>query len=80
MKAKEAVVKRVDVLCRQNTITYNELANRSGVTASTVYSVFDTKRKNISIATIQKICDGFDISLYDFFNDDIFKTIEQEIE
>lgn len=80
MKAKDAVAYRIDALCRQKTITYNELAIRSGITASTVYSIFDVSRRNIGITTIMKICDGLDVTLKQFFDDSIFENVEQEIE
>ena len=76
MKSKEAVVKRINELCAVNDIALNELANRSGITPSTVYSIMLPQRKDISIS---KLCDGFDITLREFFNSDCFDDIEQEI-
>ena len=79
MKSKEAVAYRINELCAEKDIALNELANRAGVTPSTIYSVMLPQRKDISISTITKICDGFDITLREFFNCDIFEKIEQEI-
>ena len=79
MKSKEAVVKRINELCAVNDIALNELANRSGITPSTVYSIMLPQRKDISISSITKLCDGFDITLREFFNSDCFDDIEQEI-
>ena len=79
MQMKEAVVKRFQDLCRQRGIKYNELATRSGVTPSTVYSMMDNSRKDVSVVTVKKLCDGLDISIPDFFNDAIFEMLEQEI-
>lgn len=79
MKAKEAVVKRINELCAKNDIALNELANRSGVTPSTVYSIMLASRKDISISTVAKLCDGFDITLREFFNSDYFDDVEQEL-
>ena len=76
---KEAVVKRFQDLCRQRGIKYNELATLSGVTPSTVYSMMDDTRKDVSVVTVKKLCDGLDISIPDFFNDTIFEMLEQEI-
>lgn len=45
MKVKNMVVKRIMDLCRERSITLNELANRSGLTPSTVYSITDEARK-----------------------------------
>ena len=33
----------------------------------------------LSILELQKLCDGLGITLRDFFNDDLFDNIEQEI-
>lgn len=53
----------------------------SGTTSSpsTVYSMMDPKRKDLSILTIKKLCDGLDITITEFFNDEIFLSLEQEI-
>lgn len=80
MGIKVAVVKRFDEICKERQITYNELANISGVTPSTVYSLMTPTRKDVSIITIKKLCDGLEISLADFFQSDVFNSIDQEIE
>ena len=77
---KNAVVKRFKNLCNERGIAANELANISGVTPSTVYSLFDDSRKNVSITTIKILCDGLDISLVEFFSSSEFDELEQEIE
>ncbi len=79
MSVKNAVVARFTQLCQKRGIRINELANRSGVTPSTAYSMFDESRHDVSIVTIKKFCDGLDISLKEFFDDDIFNNLEQEI-
>lgn len=77
---KNAVVKRFKNLCNERGIAANELANISGVTPSTVYSLFDDSRKNVSITTIKILCDGLEISLGEFFSSPEFDELEQEIE
>ena len=57
----------------------NELANISGVTSSTAYSMMDGNRRDISITTIKKFCDGLEITLGEFFSTDDFDKLEQEI-
>ena len=58
---------------------YNELATVSGVTPSTVYSLMDESRKDLSVITLKKLCDGLDMTITEFFDDELFKTLEQEI-
>ncbi len=79
MLIKDAVVYKFQKICIERGIKYNALANISGITPSTVYSMFDENRRDVSITTIKKLCDGLDISIIDFFNDDVFKNLEQEI-
>ena len=79
MLSKDAVALRFREICEEKNIKTNELANRSGVTPSTVYSMLDSSRRDVSIRTIKKLCDGLDISLRDFFNCDLFDDLEQEI-
>lgn len=79
MTVKDAVVTRFKAICQERKMTANELANLSGVTPSTVYSMMDSSRRDLSIITIKKLCDGLNISLDEFFNDPVFHNLEQEI-
>lgn len=72
MGVKNAVTERFIQLCKSRNIKPNEFANRSGVTPSTVYSMLDKSRQNIFITTIKKLCDGLDIKLSEFFDNDVF--------
>ena len=79
MNTKNAVSERIIKLCNQKNIAINALANISGISPSTLYSVLNEKTQNPGIVTIKKLCDGLEISLREFFDDDIFDDIEQEI-
>lgn len=79
MTAKEAVAARIIALCKDRGIAINALANISGVSPSTVYSMLNAKSQNPGVVSLQKLCDGLEISLRDFFNDSIFENLEQEI-
>lgn len=79
MLIKEAIVKHLQDICKNRNMKYNELATISGVTPSTVYSLMDSSRKDLSVITLKKLCDGLDMTITEFFDDEIFKTLEQEI-
>lgn len=76
MNAKEAVAKRINELCDERGIAVNALANKTGVSPSTIYSMLNDKSQNPGVVSLHKICYGFDITLRDFFNSDIFDSIE----
>ena len=79
MTVKEAVVARFMGILKERNMRPNELANLSGITPSTVYSMMDSRRKELSINVIKKLCDGLDMTLGEFFNAPIFDKLEQEI-
>ena len=79
MTVKEAVVARFWEILNQRDMRPNELAVRSGVTPSTVYSMLDARRRELSINLIKKLCDGLDMSLGTFFSAQVFDELEQEI-
>lgn len=79
MMVKDAVVERFIELCKENRIKTNELATRAGLTPSTVYSMLDPKRRDITITTIKKLCDALEITLGEFFSTPAFDNLEQEI-
>ena len=79
MNVKQATVLRFQEIMKARRICPNELANLSGVTPSTVYSMLDERRKELSINTIKKLCDGLEMTLGDFFSAKVFDNLEQEI-
>lgn len=80
MKIKDAIVARVCELCAERDISYTQLARLSGITPSTVYSMLQKERRDISAVTVKKLCDGLEISISDFFDSDIFRELPPEIE
>ena len=65
MTVKEAVVARFMEILKERNMRPNELANLSGITPSTVYSMLDSRRKELSINVIKKLCDGLEYSARD---------------
>ncbi len=78
MKLEQAITKRIYALCEQNSICPNKLATLSGLPAGSIKSIFYGKSKNPGTRTILDMCQALNITLYDFFNDELFKDIELE--
>lgn len=74
MKLEIAINKRIVDLCKEKDYSIYKLSKISGLAPSTIKSIFYGKSKNTGIRTILDICEALEITLYDFFNDDIFKT------
>lgn len=69
MYISDAVVKRIEILCKEKSITINKLATLSGLTQSTIDSIMKGKSRNPRLATLRKICAGLNVSMSEFFND-----------
>ncbi len=79
MNTREAIVYRIIQLCKMQGITPNALSNISAVPQATVKSILNGESKNPGTVTIKKLCDGFEITLGEFFSTPEFDALEQEI-
>ncbi len=78
MKINEAISKKILCILKEKDITLNKLATTCCLTQSTVDSLINGKSKNPKLLTIVRICDGLNITLKDFFNDEVFNNIDRE--
>ena len=79
MTARNAIRQRIIDLCNSRDITINKLGIICGITQSTLNNIINTGSNNPTISTIAKICDGLEISIKEFFDDELFVNTEQEI-
>ena len=79
MTIGEAVGERILKLCKDRNLTVNKLATISGITQSTLNNIVSRRNHSTTVSTIQKICDGLEITITEFFTDGLFLNVEQEI-
>ena len=70
---------RIFSLCEERNMSIHKLAIESAVAPSTIKNILYGKSKNPGIVTIKMLCDGFGITLIDFFDTKDFVDLEQEI-
>jgi len=73
MKLEEAVTKRIKGLCKERGLSVNQLSVMAGLQSITIRSIFYGKSKNPGLRTILDICEALDITLYEFFDHELFK-------
>ncbi len=78
MRGCEAVKLRILELLKQFNISINKVCVQGGLTTSTLNTMLNNQSEYCSVRTLQKFCQGLGISLFEFFNDDKFKDLEQE--
>lgn len=69
---------RIYKLLEQNKMSIHSLAMKSGLAPSTIKNILYGKSQNPGIVTIKLLCEGFNISLYEFFDAEEFKSKELE--
>lgn len=79
MRSNEALRRRIRELCQARGVTLNGLGRLCGVTQSTLNNIVSGRNNSVTLSTIQKICDGLDMDLAEFFDSDLFRNVEQEI-
>ena len=74
-----AIKNRILRLCAERNISINKLATMCALPPSSVKNILYGRSVDPKILTIKKICDGFDITLAEFFFAMEFDALDQEI-
>ncbi|MCI6676321.1 MAG: helix-turn-helix domain-containing protein [Clostridiales bacterium] len=74
---EDYVIKRIEELCEQKHWSRYRLAKASGIPHSTIFNMMN-RTNTPTISTLIKICNGFGITLSQFFADDESVTLTQQ--
>ena len=80
MKVTRAIALRVSNLMIKNKMSQYELAQRMGTNRTTLKHIIDEEYSNIQFRTILRLADAFDMSIQEFFNDELFKRENIDID
>lgn len=80
MQLSTAIRQRVIELIGVNKITLNTLCTRAGVTSSTIFSFMNGESDDPKSSTVLHICEGFGITLCEFYNSHLFDNVMAEKE
>ena len=75
MQLSTAVRQRIINLAIEKDVTLHQLSLDAGIPYSTLSSFLNGKSKIPKLSTIFLICEGLNISLSEFFNDQLFKDV-----
>ncbi len=79
MDTYNTVKNRLLQLLGEKNMSIHKLAMESAVAPSSIKNILYGKSQNPGIVTIKLLCDGFGITLVDFFDTEEFRKLEQEI-
>ncbi len=76
----QAVAKRIKNLLKEKNITQYRLEQNSGILHGTMQCIMNGRTSKIMMNTVMMIARGFDMTLIEFIDDDLFRSNELEIE
>ncbi len=80
MNTYTAVRNRILQLLEEKKMSIHKLAMESAVAPSSIKNILYGKSQNPGIVTLKLLCDGFGVSLIEFFDTEEFRNLEQEIQ
>ena len=79
MTVCDAVAKRISALLKEKDMTQYRLEVNSGIQHGSMQCIMNGRNKSIKLDTVMMIADGFNMTLIEFLNDEIFTSEEIEL-
>ena len=78
MKLSDAIRKRIKFYLKEKNMNVWKLCKMSGIPCSTISTFMSGKTELVKLDTLLHICEGFGITLGEFFTESMFDTAEQD--
>lgn len=80
MTVNDAVARRISALLAKQGITQYRLEQTSGIQHGSMQCIMNGRNKTVTLTTLILLAKGFDISLSEFLDDEIFRSEDLELE
>ena len=80
MTVNDAVARRITKLLREKDITQYRLELDSGIQHGSMQCIMNGRDKTVTLSTVIMLARGFNISLTEFLDDDLFRSEDLEVE
>ncbi len=80
MTVNDAVAKRISKLLSEKGMSQYRLEQLSGIQHGSMQCIMNGRNKTVTLSTVILLARGFDMSLTEFLDDDIFLSDELDIE
>lgn len=78
MKLTQATRLRIISLLKKKNISENKLSSLACISSTTLNNFLVGKHKDIKLTTLLHICEGFNITIGEFFDDELFYEVEED--
>jgi len=76
MKLNDAIIKRINEICKEKNINICEASLGGGMSPSAIYDLVKGRTKCSKVITVKRFCEGAGITLKEFFDREYFNDIE----
>lgn len=80
MTVNDAVAKRISRLLREKGMSQYRLEQESGIQHGSMQCIMNGRNKTVTLSTVIMLARGFNMSLTEFLNDEVFRSEDLEIE
>ena len=80
MTVNNAVAKRVFALLKEKGMSQYRLEQKSGIQHGSMQCIMNGRNKTVTLSTVIMLSKGFDMTLNEFLDDEIFRSEELELE
>ena len=77
MNLNEAIIKRINEVCKEKNSNVCDASLQGGMSPSAIYDLMKGRIKCSKVITIKRFCEGAGITLSEFFDRDYFNDIEE---
>ena len=80
MTVNDAVAKRISKLLIQKNMSQYRLEQESGIQHGSMQCIMNGRNKTVTLSTVMMLAKGFNMTLIEFLDDEIFQSENLEIE
>ena len=80
MTVNDAVARRITKLLQEKDMTQYRLELDSGIQHGSIQCIMNGRNKTVTLSTVIMLARGFNISLTEFLDDDLFRSEDLEVE
>ncbi len=80
LTVSNAISKRVSQLLREKNMTKYRLCQRSGLQQGSLQCIMSGRNKTVTLSTVMMLARGFDMTLLEFLDDEVFRSEELDYE
>ncbi len=78
MKLNDAIVKRIEEICKERNSNVCDIALGGGMSPSAIYDLIKGRTKCSKVITVKRFCEGAGMTLSEFFDKDYFNDLEED--